>query len=179
MRRRRYHSTCLSLDRSRREAGPPRHWHKAGRVFAPTGLSQRPRERGFSLLEVLAAFVILALVGTALFRLFSGALGNAALADEYSRATLYAESRLVGAGVETPLREGVQQGTSEDGYYAWSLKLEPYTPPGTPPDLQNATEAMAVRLWRLAVTVSWPGAPGSERSVALSTLKVAIKEPNP
>ena len=36
----------------------------------------RTRASGFSLLEVLAAFVILALVGTALFRLFSGALGN-------------------------------------------------------------------------------------------------------
>ena len=66
---------------------------------------------------MLAAFVILALVGTALFRLFSGALGNASLADEYSRATLYAESRLAGIGVEAPLREGSQQGTSEDGYY--------------------------------------------------------------
>ena len=35
--------------------------------------------RGFSLIEVLAAFVILALVGTALFRIFAGALGNASL----------------------------------------------------------------------------------------------------
>src|ERR1700690_801183 len=61
------------------------------------------RAAGFSLLEVLAAFVILALVGTALFRVFSGALGNVAASDEYSRATLYAESRLAGLGVETPL----------------------------------------------------------------------------
>ena len=60
------------------------------------------KERGFSLLEVLAAFVILALVGTALFRLFSGALGNATLADEYSGATLYAESRLAAVSVEAP-----------------------------------------------------------------------------
>src|SRR5260370_39045301 len=88
-------------------------------------------QHGFSLLEVLAAFVILALVGTALFRLFSGALGNAALSDEYSRATLYAESRLAALGVETPLREGVQQRTSEDGYYARTVKIQPYTPPGT------------------------------------------------
>jgi general secretion pathway protein I len=138
-----------------------------------------PRHRGFSLLEVLAAFVILALVGTALFRLFSGALGNAALADEYSRATLYAESRLAGIGVETPLREGVQQGASEDGYYAWTVKIEPYTPPGTTPDIDSTVTAMGVSLWRLAATVRWPGAPGSERSVALATLKVAIKEPSP
>jgi general secretion pathway protein I len=142
------------------------------------GPGSRPRTRaaGFSLLEVLAAFVILALVGTALFRLFSGALGNAALSDEYSRATLYAESRLAALGVETPLREGVQQGTSEDGYYAWTVKIEPYTP-GTTPEIDGTVATMGVSLWRLATTVRWPGAPGSERSVALATLKVAIKEP--
>jgi general secretion pathway protein I len=78
----------------------------------------RGRAGGFSLIEVLAAFVILALVGTALFRIFAGALGNASLSDEYSRATLFAESRLASPGVETPLREGKQQGTSEDGKYA-------------------------------------------------------------
>ena len=139
----------------------------------------RTRASGFSLLEVLAAFVILALVGTALFRLFSGALGNASLADEYSRATLYAESRLASVSAEAPLREGTQQGISEDGYYAWTAKVEPYSPPGTTPDMENAVATMPIRLWRLAVTVRWPGAPGSERMIALSTQRVAIKELGP
>ena len=57
------------------------------------------RARGFSLLEVLVAFVILAAVATALFRLFSGALANASAADEYSRAMLVAESALAGLGI--------------------------------------------------------------------------------
>ena len=117
--------------------------------------------RGFSLLEVLAAFVVLALVGTALFRIFSGALGNASLSDEYSRATLYAESRLASPGVETPLREG------------------PYRPPGSTPDLDAAVDLMPVRLWRIAVTVSWPGAGGNDRSVALATVRLAPKEVTP
>src|SRR5450432_1107900 len=102
------------------------------------------REAGFSLLEVLAAFVILALVGTALLRVFSGALGNVAASDEYSRATLYAESRLAGLGVEAPLREGTQQGTSDDGYYDWTAKIEPYTPPGITADMDSAAATMAI-----------------------------------
>jgi len=134
------------------------------------------RAAGFSLLEVLAAFVILALVGTALFRLFSGALGNATLADEYSRATLYAESRLAAVSVEAPLKESTLQGNSDDGRYAWTAVIAQYTPPGSTPDLDNAAPAMAVRLWKLAVTVTWPGAPGNERSIALSTVRVAVKE---
>jgi len=140
-----------------------------------------PRRRavGFSLLEVLAAFVILALVGTALFRLFSGALGNASLSEEYSRATLYAESRLAPLGVDAPLKEGAQQGASEDGYYSWTLTVQPYSPPGTTPDMENAVPAMAAKLWRLVVTVRWPGTLGNERSTTLTTLRTAIKELNP
>jgi general secretion pathway protein I len=134
------------------------------------------RVSGFSLLEVLAAFVILALVGTALFRVFSGALGNVAVSEEYSRATLYAESRLAALGVEAPLREGAQQGTSDDGYYAWTAKIESYTPPGITADMDSAAATMAIRIWRLAVTVRWPGVAGSERSIALATMRVAARE---
>jgi general secretion pathway protein I len=153
-----------------------RPWRSGPASGRGAGVSLATSAAGFSLLEVLVAFVILLLVGTALFRLFSGALGNAGLSDEYSRATLYAESQLARASVERPLREGVQQGTSDDGYYAWTVKIERYTPPGTP-EMDSTVLAMGVNLWRLAATVRWPGAPGSERSVALTTLTVAIKEP--
>ena len=131
---------------------------------------------GFSLLEVLAAFVILALVGTALFRLFSGALGNATLADEYSRATLYAESRLAAVSVEAPLKESTLQGNSDDGRYVWTAVITPYTAPDSTPGFDSAATAMTVRLWKLAVTVTWPGTAGGERSVALSTMRLAGKE---
>ncbi|HEY2864992.1 MAG TPA: prepilin-type N-terminal cleavage/methylation domain-containing protein [Casimicrobiaceae bacterium] len=133
------------------------------------------RTGGFSLLEVLAAFVVLALVGTALFRVFSGALGNASLSDEYSRATLYAESRLVSPGVETPLKEGAQQGTSDDGKYAWTTRVESYHPPGSTPDLDAAVDLMPVQLWHIAVTVAWPGVAGSDRTIALSTVRLAAR----
>jgi len=139
-------------------------------------LARRPRAAGFSLLEVLVAFVVLALVGTALFRLFSAALGNAAAADDYSRATLYAESRLASIGVEAALREGADQGTSEDGRYAWAVKIEPYTPPGTTPDLERVGATLPVQLWRIAVTVTWPGTFGNVRTIQLSTVRLAVKE---
>jgi general secretion pathway protein I len=134
---------------------------------------------GFSLLEVLAAFVVLALVGTALFRIFSGALGNASLSDEYTRATLYAESRLASPGVETPLREGTQQGTSDDGKYAWTTQIAPYRVPASTPELDAATDLMPVRLWRIAVTVRWPGVAGNDRSMVLVTERLAPRDLTP
>jgi general secretion pathway protein I len=144
--------------------------------FGGGSTHSKTRSAGFSLLEVLAAFVILAFVGTALFRLFSGALGNATLADEYSRATLYAESRLASVSVEVPLHESTLQGNSDDGRYAWAAVITPYTAPDSTPGFDSAASAMTVRLWKLVVTVTWPSPSGSERSVALSTMRLAAKE---
>ena len=132
---------------------------------------------GFSLLEVLVAFVILALVGTLLYRLFGASLNNAGLADEYSRAAVYAESRLATAATDLPLRETSDQGTSDDGRYTWSSKVETYVPPGTTADQDRLAQLLPMRLWRLSVTVTWPGAPGSQRSVAVSTVRLAMKQP--
>ena len=138
----------------------------------------RRRAAGFSLLEVLVAFVILALVGTALFRLFGASLNNVSLAGDYSRATLYAESRLAAAAVEAPLREGSAQGASEDGRYAWTTQIEPYVAPGTTPDQDRMGQMLPLRAWRISVQVTWPGDVfGGQRSIALSTVRLAVKQP--
>ena len=60
---------------------------------------------------MLVAFIIVALVVTALFRLFGGALGNASAADEWSRALLVAQSRLALAASAQPLREATDAGS--------------------------------------------------------------------
>ena len=132
---------------------------------------------GFSLLEVLVAFVILALVGTTLFRLFGASLNNAGLGDEYSRAASYAESRLAVAALDLPLRETTDQGTSDDGHYAWAMKVDPYVPPGATVDQDRLSQLLPMRLWRLSVTVSWPGEAGNPRSLAISTVRLAMKQP--
>jgi general secretion pathway protein I len=139
----------------------------------------RARVAGFSLLEVLVAFVIVALVGTALFRLFGGALNNASAAEDYSRAVLLAESRLASIAVESaPLREGASdQGRSGDGKYTWVTRVEPYVGPGTTADQERLGQTAMVRLWRITTTVSWPGTLGQDRSLSLATVRLASKQP--
>jgi general secretion pathway protein I len=146
-----------------------------GATRAPSARAVAATARGFSLLEVLVAFVILSLVATALFRLFGGALNNASAADDYSRAALLAESVLAETAAG-PLREGATQGSVDEGRMRWSARIASYTAPGVNPDIERQSEAMQTRLYRVAVEVAFPGAAGGERKFELATLRVGAKD---
>jgi general secretion pathway protein I len=142
----------------------------------------RPRRpllasRGFSLLEVLVAFVILALVATALFRLFGGALNNASAAGDWSRALLLAETQLALAANTSPLRETTDQGIEKDAPLRWTTKVEPYFTPDTSPELERASEATPTRVYRVTAEVRFPSDTGRDRVVTLSTLRLAARNP--
>jgi len=134
------------------------------------------RSRGFSLLEVLAAFVILALVATSLFGLFSGALGNASAADDWSRALLVAQSRLAVAASTQPLTESSDAGAEDDGRIRWQSRVAPWEPPEADPELANVAESMTTRLYRIEVDVRFPGVAGGERTISLATLRLAARQ---
>jgi general secretion pathway protein I len=131
-----------------------------------------PAQAGFSLLEVLVAFVIVALVATALFRLFSGGLNNAGAAEDWSRALLVAQSQLEIAGAAQPLREGEERGTDPTGVIRWETRIAPYAAPDVAPDLEHMSDAMATRLYRVSVDVRFPAANGGERTLTLATVKI-------
>ena len=76
-----------------------------------------------------------------------------------------------------PLRETTDQGRSDDGRYTWAMKVDPYVPPGTTGEQSQLTQLLPMRLWRLSVTVSWPGDAGNQRSLAISTVRLAMKQP--
>jgi general secretion pathway protein I len=132
--------------------------------------------RGFSLLEVLVAFVILALVGTALFRLFSGALANAAASGDYSRAVLVAESALAEAGGVQPLRAETQSGRTDDGAIEWTTRVVAYTPPQGNPDTDQGSSLLPTQLWRVAADVRFTGPNGKLRTVTLETVRLGPRE---
>jgi general secretion pathway protein I len=148
---------------------------------SPLARGRRPAVRagGFSLIEVLAAFVILSLVATALFGLFGGALRNLAAADDWNRAVLVAESRLAAAASIRPLREAVDRGDVDDGRIKWETRVSPYDPPVEGgQELGQLADAMPTRLWRVEVFVTFPGLAGGERAFALATLRLGERNPS-
>ena len=134
------------------------------------------REHGFSLLEVLVAFVILSLVATALFRLFSGALVNASAADDYTHAVLVAESVLAEAAAARPLVETTNSGSADDGRVSWTTHVTFYAPPGVSADVERVAEAMPIRLYRITADVTFAAPSGGTRTFALATTRVGPRE---
>ncbi len=122
--------------------------------------------KGFTLIEVLVAFSILSLTLAALFSLLSSGTRNTRVADEYSRAVVWAESKLAEIGVSEPLRSGVRRGRV-DSHYQWELRVEKRPPRemGVFTDYEWELFDLTLRVWWLSM--------GQERDLALSTVRLA------
>jgi general secretion pathway protein I len=133
----------------------------------------RRSAQGFTLLEIIVAFTLMALIITVLLRIFSGGLQGISLAEDYARATSIAESAMARVGADIELKAGVTSGEVDDRY-RWNVELRPYQPPqdflpGVAPNQQPFT--LPVVMWEVVVQVVWSEY-GKDRNVVLSTLRV-------
>jgi len=132
--------------------------------------------KGFSLLEILVAFAIMAVALTIVLRIFGSGVNAAVVSEEYTLAVQIAESLMARIGVETPLRSGEYTGTEADKY-DWLVRIMPVA--GPPPSQtsrfqsqqqqppQTSTVLMAVK-----VHVSWGEVEGKQRFLELNSLKL-------
>ncbi len=126
----------------------------------------RPRRTdargGFTLLEVLIAFVIMTIVLTALFRGFASGLRGLDISEGYATAALQARSKLDELGILIPLEPGGAEGEFSDGA-RWNLSIEAFDPPG-----DSIATDLPVMAYRVELLVSW----GEDRSLRLETLRL-------
>jgi len=128
--------------------------------------------RGFSLLEVLVAFVILALILGVLMQIFSGGLRNASRVDEYQQAMLLGQSKLASIGIEMPLKVSESNGEF-DAVYRWHVSIRPYlvTPAQTSDQTGLPVPILPVSLLEVEIQVLWGGS-NQPRSASLKTLRL-------
>ncbi len=128
--------------------------------------SALPRlHRGFTLLEVLVAFVILAMVLSVMTRIFSSGNRSVALASGYESALHQAREALVTLGETTPLREGRSEGRIADRYH-WRMEVTPYAPETD----EFGAGPRPMRLLKVDYRLSWQS-PGGTRQIQWTTLR--------
>jgi general secretion pathway protein I len=125
-------------------------------------------QRGFTLLEVLVALIVLSVAVVAALQLFGGGLRLARAAAEHQSATLLADEKLNESTLET-LEEGVTEGT--EGDFQWTRSVS--FPRDLAPEEPDATRPETVRLARVSVEVRW----GRNRHVELATLRAVPVTP--
>jgi general secretion pathway protein I len=133
------------------------------------GASPLRRAEGFTLIEVLVAFTIAALLLVAVLRILTLGLDGGERAEAFTRATIIAESTLDAIGVVTPLIPG-EAAELRDGPFRILASVERYHEP----DAVNDDQRYLV-FYRVSATVSWLDG-RRQRSVELSTLRLGPQQ---
>ena len=129
--------------------------------------SRNLQQRGFSLLEILVAFTILAISVGVILNIFSSGVQAAFLAEEYTIAVQKAESLLAEVGVETDLQDAGSQSGGQGEKFQWQVDV-------SPSDLNIEgldDQTLAYQTYLVIVRVFWQ-AGENEREVVLQTLKL-------
>ncbi len=112
-------------------------------------------ESGFTLLEVMVAFVIAALASLVLYQVAFNASAQTLTAARYQEALARAQSRLAALGPLTPLQPGRTSG-DDGGGFSWEMSIAPAQSNGQ------------ITLYAVRLTERFGG-----RAVTLATQRVA------
>ena len=129
----------------------------------------RGRQRGYTLIEVLVAFTVLALALTFLLGTLSGSTRQVRWSADAGRAALHAQSLLAEVGVGGVLEAGREEGELEDGRYRWRLSVEPWVDPLVPAGAPQ--DPFATRLMALRLEVAW-GEGGRAQRLVVESLRL-------
>lgn len=119
-----------------------------------TRVSGRLRtQRGYTLIEVVVAFALLAFGLSLLLGSLTNATKQVRASSDYGRAALHAQTLLDQAGVGEALAVGLRDGELENGRYRWEMNVIPFRDPSqTRPQGQVLG---APQLLQLDLVVRW------------------------
>ena len=118
-------------------------------------------QAGFTLVEVIVAFIIVSVSLVMVMQLFSRGLISSRTTCDYTRAVVHAKDKMEELSIE-PVQGG---GEFEDGF-EWKTEIE------THKELEEST----VNLLKLKVIITWPKAGQGQRSIELVSLKAVYDD---
>ena len=125
-------------------------------------------QRGYTLIEVVVAFALLAFAMTLLLGSLTNATKQVRSSNDFGRAALHAQSLLDQAGVGEALVVGQRDGELEGGRYQWDMNVTPYRDPAAPRQPQVLG---APQLLQLELTLRW-GKGGPRETLRMQSLRL-------
>ena len=129
----------------------------------------RRAQRGYTLIEVVVAFALLAFGMTLLLGSLTNATKQVRVSNDAGRAALHAQTLIDQAGVGEALTVGQRDGEVEGGRYRWDMNVTPFRDPTAPPRQDQILGAP--QLLQLELTVRW-GDGGPRETLRLQSLRL-------
>lgn len=118
----------------------------------------RKRSRGFTLLEVMLAFVIFALSFATVLEILAGSMRSVGRASDDTQVALLAQSLMDLVGNEIPIEEGEYGDTAMERYH-WQMNISLFDSGGEADDETLITQELAdmsgIELYRVDLYIDW------------------------
>ena len=124
---------------------------------------------GFTLLEVMLAFVIFALSFATVLEIMAGSMRSVRRASDDTQVALLAQSIMDLVGTEIPLEEGQFSGNGMDRY-DWNMGIYLYAVSDEDIRTQELAELSGVELYQVDLDINWQ-AGRRDRSLHFSTIR--------
>lgn len=128
---------------------------------------QARAQQGFTILEVLVAFLLAAMLLAVILSGFSTGLSGLSRTGKTAQAALIAQSRLAEVGLVMPLAESEYGGQAEDNQvaYRWQVRVVPFDW-----GYAGALREQGQEMYKVEVNVFWSAALG-EHQYQLASLR--------
>lgn len=133
-------------------------------------LSRGPQSsRGFTLLEVMLAFVVFALSFATVLEIMAGSMRSVRRASDDTEVALFAQSIIDLVGTEIPLEEGEFSGTGLDRYQ-WQMGVYLYAASEEDVRSLELAELSGIELYSIDLDIEWDSG-RRQRNLHFSTIR--------
>ena len=130
------------------------------------------QQQGFTLIEIIAAFTILAMTFMVVLEILTNSSANTIKSSERTEIALEAASKMAEIGVTIPIEEGGESGEFENGH-RWDISMVPYD---ISYEGDTVMDFAPIELYQITLKISWDLDGYEDRVATFNTLRAVAAE---
>ncbi|MCX7544084.1 type IV pilus modification PilV family protein [Marinicella gelatinilytica] len=135
-------------------------------------MHRRAQQQGFTLIEIIAAFTILAMTFMVVLEILSNSSANTIKSSERTEIALEANSKLAEIGTTIPIEEGSVSGDFENGH-RWDIRMVPYE---ISYEGDTVMDFAPIELFHITLTIRWDYGGYQERVAEFNSLRAVAAD---